>query len=150
MVAINTAPGRDLPPPPWPRLRPAIGLLIALGVIGYYGSKIGDEVEPQLMINTDAPVADGPVAEFVAESATPRDFQIVVRTGICTTAEFSWEGAGSRGSGTNEVCASAHILSPPQGELLEPASDYTVTATFTSEDGEQSSFEWLVSTIRDN
>ncbi len=149
MLAINAAPGRELPPPPWPRLRPAVGLLIALGVIGYYGSKIGDEPTPQLVVNTDSVVDDGPIAEFVVESATPRDFQIVVRTGVCTTAEFEWEGEGSKGSDVFDRCVSAHILSPPASAQLEPDTDYAIAATFTSDEGRQSSFERTIRTTSD-
>ena len=154
MLAINAARGRDAPAPPWPRARPAIGLLIALTVIGYYGSKIGETFEPQVTINTDAPVTEGPIAEFVVESVTSRDFQIVVRTGVCTTADYSWErlgtaGSASTGSASNDVCANSHILTATAGERLEPGTDYLVTATFTSADGVQSSFEHSVTTNTD-
>lgn len=123
--------------------------MVALCVIGYYGSKIGEETTPYLVIDTDAEITDGPIAEFVVEASTPRDFQVVVRTGVCTTAEFEWEGPGSKGSSTNDVCVNSHILSPPPGNVLQPDSEYLLTATFTSDDGVKSSFEHRVSTGRD-
>ncbi|MEZ5229151.1 MAG: hypothetical protein R2710_21530 [Acidimicrobiales bacterium] len=121
-----------------------------MGVIGYYGSKIGDEAAPPLQINTDAPIVESPVAEMVVESSTPRDFQVVVRTGICTTVEFEWEGPGSNGTDTIDTCVSAHILSPPPEHRLEPDSEYLLTATFTSEEGGQSSFEHVVATVAES
>ncbi len=146
MLAINAAPGRELVDPPWPRLRPALGLLVALGVIGYYGSKIGDDVRPEVVIDTGAEAVPGPEAELVLSSATPRDFQVVVRTGVCTTVQFAWVGAGSEGEDVIDRCVSSHILSPPAGVRLVPDSDYFVTATFTGEDGTQSSFEYRLAT----
>lgn len=148
MVAINTAPGREATPPPWPRLRPAIGLIIAFAFLGFYGVQIGEPVDPPLMIDTAAPEADSPLAEFVLANSTSRDFQIVVRTGMCTVAEYSWEPAagGPKNSTSNERCSSSHILTPTAGITLSPDTDYLVTATFTNEEGVKSSFEYEIAT----
>ncbi len=131
---------------PWPRFRPAAGLLIAAGVLGFYGSQIGVEADPEMVVETAGVAVERPRPHEVTRSASPHDFSLVISTGVCTTVEWEWVGP-TEGSAIEETCTTSHVLSPTPNDPIEPGSIYDVQATFTDAEGVQASFATSIETL---
>ncbi len=130
---------------PWPRFRPAAGLVVAAGVLGFYGSQIGSEERPEVLVETAGVAMERPRPEEVTRVESPRDFSLVISTGVCATVEWDWSGPTS-GSAVNETCTTSHVLSPTPNDPIEPSSTYEVQATFTDAEGVQASFATTIET----
>jgi hypothetical protein len=132
-------------PRPWPRLRPALGIGVATVVLGYLLVNIGVEPRPPLFVDAATEI-DAPHATEVVRSVSAHDFSIVVKTGVCTTLEWSWSGPGSTGDDVKERCATSHILSPPITERLDDGASYQVSARFADPDGNEAGYSTSITT----
>lgn len=132
---------------PWSRLRPALGVGIAVVVLGYFGSQIGPPTGGTgLVVDTAGAGEPWPVATEIVRQSSPHDFQIVVNTIVCTNVEWTWDGPGSTGTASSERCATSHILSPPVSERLRNGARYVVSAEFVDDNGATAVFDTVVTT----